>query len=96
MAETFTRWDAADYIHTWEDARLYLEAAAEEDDGDGRLINAALSDIARAQRMGRIGNDAGGLIDEGLCEELARNGNPTFDAVIRATRALGLQLRITA
>lgn len=95
MAETFTRWDAADYLQTWEDARLYLEAAADEDSGDGRLIRAALSDIARAQRMGRLGNDVG-MIDEGLCEELARNGSPTFDAVMRATRALGMQLRITA
>ena len=95
MAETFTRWDAADYLQTWEDARLYLEAAAEEDSGDGRLIHAALSDIARAQRMGWIQTDSG-MIDEALCDELARNGSPTFDAVMRATRALGLQLRITA
>jgi len=95
MAETFTRWDAADYLQTWEDARLYLQAAADEDSGDGRLIRAALSDIAGAQRMGRLGNDVG-MIEEGLCDELARNGSPTFDAVMRATRALGMQLRITA
>ena len=95
MGETFTRWDAADYIMTWEDARLYLEAAADEDSGDGSLIRAALSDIARAQRMGRLGNGAS-MIDDGLCAELSKNGSPTFDAVMRATRALGLHLRITA
>ena len=95
MAETFTRWDAADYIMTWEDARLYLEAVAELDSGDGRLIRAALDDIARAQRTGRLGKDAR-MIDDGICEELVGNGSPTFDLVMRATRALGMQLRITA
>ena len=95
MAETFTRWDAADYIMTWEDARLYLEAVADLDSGDGRLIRAALDDIARAQRTGRLGKDAR-MIDDGLCEELVGNGSPTFDLVMRATRALGMQLRITA
>ena len=45
------RWDVTDHLHTEEDARLYLEAAFEEDLGDGRLIRAALSDIARARDM---------------------------------------------
>ena len=48
MAETFTRWDAADHLKSKEDARLYLQACAEEDPGDGSLIRAALSDIAHA------------------------------------------------
>ncbi len=48
MAETFTRWDLADHLRSKEDARLYLEACAEEDPGDGSLIRAALNDIARA------------------------------------------------
>ena len=95
MAETFTRWDVVDYLHSWEDARSYLEAAAEEDCGDGRLIHAALNDIARAHRMGRLGSGAG-MMDDALCEELVENGNPTFYAVVRATRALGMQLSITA
>lgn len=48
MPETFTKWDAADHLNTKEDVRLYLEACAEEDPGDGSLIRAALNDIARA------------------------------------------------
>ena len=48
MAETFTRWDAADHLQSKEDVRRYLEACAEEDPGDGSLIRAALNDIARA------------------------------------------------
>ena len=49
MAETFTRWDVADHPQSKEDVRLYLEACAEEDPGDGSLIRAALNDIARAK-----------------------------------------------
>ena len=38
MPETFTRWDAAEHLSTKEEVRLYLEACAEEDPGDGSLI----------------------------------------------------------
>ncbi len=48
MTETFSRWDAADQLRTREDARLYLEACADEDPGDGSLIRAVLNDVARA------------------------------------------------
>ena len=48
MPETFTRWDAANYLKTEEDARLYLASCAEEDSGDGSLLRLALADVARA------------------------------------------------
>ena len=54
MAETFTRWDINEHLCTKEDARLYLEACAEEDPGDGSLIRAALNDIAHAQNMSQL------------------------------------------
>ena len=94
MIETFTRWDAAAHLHSKEDARLYLEACAEEDPGDGSLIRAALNDIARAQNMSLLARDAG-MTREGLYKALSENGNPTFATVIRITRALGMQLRFT-
>ena len=94
MPETFTKWDAAEHLGTREDARLYLEACAEEDPGDGSLIRAALNDIARAQNMSLLARDAG-MSREGLYKALSENGNPSFATVIRITRALGMQLRIT-
>ena len=94
MTETFTRWDAAEHLHRKEDARLYLEACAEEDPGDGSLVRAALNDIARAQNMSRLARDAG-MTREGLYKALSENGNPTFATVMRITRALGMQLRFT-
>ena len=95
MPETFTRWDIADHLRTKEDVRYYLEAAAEEDPGDGSLIRVALNDIARAQNMSSLAREAG-MTREGLYKALSENGNPSFATVMRITRALGMQLRITA
>lgn len=94
MAEKFSKWDAADYINTDEDARLYLQACAEEDPGDGSLIRAALNDIARARNMTQLAQ-AAGMTREGLYKALSENGNPAFSTVMRITSALGMQLRFT-
>ena len=94
MAETFTRWDVADHLQSKEDARLYLEACAEEDPGDGSLIRAALNDIARAQNMSRLAREIG-MTREGLYKALSETGNPSFAPVMRITRALGMHLGIT-
>ena len=94
MPETFTKWDAAEHLRTKEDVRLYLEACAEEDPGDGSLIRAALNDIARAQNMSLLSRDVG-MSREGLYKALSEKGNPSFATVMRITRALGMQLRIT-
>ena len=55
MTEKFTRWDVTEHLRTREDARLYQEACAEEDPGDGSLIRAALNDIARAGEHEPVG-----------------------------------------
>ena len=94
MSESFTRWDVTEHLLTQEDARLYLEACADEDPGDVSLIRAALNDIARAQNMSRLARGIG-MTREGLYKALSENGNPSFATVMRITRALGMQLRIT-
>lgn len=93
MTETFSRWDAAEHVRTREDARLYLEACAEEDPGDGSLIRAALNDVARAGNMAGLAR-AAGMSREGLYKALSPDGNPSFNTVVRITRALGMKLRI--
>lgn len=95
MAETFRTWDAANYLHTAEDARLYLEACAAEDPGDGSVIRAALRDIARSGNVSQLARDVG-MSREGLYKALSEKGNPSFATVMQITRALGMQLRITA
>ncbi len=94
MAETFSRWDAADHLQSKEDVRLYLEACVEEDPGDGSLIRAALNDIARARNMSQLARDIG-MTREGLYKALSESGNPSFATVMRITRALGMQVRIS-
>ena len=92
MTETFTRWDATDHLKTPEDARLYVQACADEDPGDGSLIRAALNDVARAGNMAGLARKAG-MSREGLYKALSADGNPTFATILRITRALGIQLR---
>ncbi|MCY4514391.1 MAG: putative addiction module antidote protein [Candidatus Tectomicrobia bacterium] len=94
MPQTFAKWDAAEHLRTKEDMRLYLAACAEEDPGDGRPVGAALNDIARAQNLGLLAREAGMSRAE-LYKALSESGNPIFATVMRITRALGMQLRIT-
>ena len=95
MTETFTRWDVTDHLRTEEDARLYLEAAFEEDLGDGHLIRAALSDIARARNMSQLAREVG-MTREGLYKALSENGNPNFNTMMKIIHALGMRLRVAS
>ena len=95
MSEAYTKCDVTEHLRTREDARLYLEACAEEDPGDGSLIRVALNDIARAGNMSQLAREVG-MSREGLYKALSKDGNPSFATVMRVTRALGLQVRITA
>lgn len=83
-------WDAADRLQTKQDIVAYLEAAFEE--GDSRLIAAALGDVARSRRMSRVAADAG-LRRESLYKALSVNGNASFATVLKVLGALGLRLR---
>ena len=94
MRGEYRRWDAAEYIRNEEEARLYLEACAEQDPGDGSLIRVALSDIARVRNMSSLARKVG-MTRQGLYKALSTKGNPSFATVMRITRALGMDLRIT-
>ena len=91
MAETFSRYDTADYLKTEEDMALYLDACIEEDPGDGSLIRTALGSIARAKGMSQLARDTG-ISREGLYRALSTEGNPEFSTVMKVIRALGVKL----
>lgn len=94
MANTHTRpWDAVDYLETEEDIVAYLEAAFE--DGDPRLVAAALGDVARAKGMTKVAREAG-LGRESLYKALSPDGNPEFATVLKVMRARGLRLHASA
>jgi len=92
MALELTVWDAANYLNTEEDMQLYLEACMEEDEGDGALIRAAISDIARARGMSSLAKQVG-VSREGLYKALSAKGNPSFALMLKVTRALGFDLK---
>jgi probable addiction module antidote protein len=94
MTEPVTRWDAADYLDTADDVRLYLEACVADDPGDGSLIRLALGDIARARNLSALARDVG-VSREGLRKALSPDGNPSFALMLKIARALELDIQLT-
>ncbi len=93
--ETFSPFDAAEYLKTDEDMALYLDAIIEESNGDPRMIAIALGDIAKAKGMTQIAK-ATGLARENLYKALSADGNPEFSTVMKVITALGIKLHATA
>ena len=89
MAETFSRYDAADYLKTDEDIAAYLEASAE--DGDAAAMAIALGTVARARNVTQIARDTG-LTREGIYKALSPDGNPAFATVVKVARAMGFDV----
>jgi probable addiction module antidote protein len=92
MKTGFKTFDVTDYLKSEEDMAAYLEACFEEADDDVGLIAAALGDIVRAKGMSDIAA-ATGLTREGLYRTLSKDGNPSFSAVLKVMKAMGLRLR---
>ena len=88
-----TRYDSAALLKTSRDIAAYLEAAME--DGDPRVIAAALGNIARAKGMSELAREAG-LGRESLYKALSPDGNPEFSTILKVVRALGLRLHAEA
>ena len=82
-------WDPVDYVESSSDAIAYLEAAFE--DGDPRVIAAALGDVARSRGMSSVAAKAG-LGRESLYKALSQGGNPAFATVLNVLEALELRL----
>ena len=90
-SETFSPFDAADYLSTFEDVAAYLEAVIDEGDDDPALIAQALGAIARSGNVSELARRAG-MSREGLYKALSADGNPSFATVLKVSRALGLRL----
>ena len=88
--ERYTRWDAADYIQTVEDAACHLEAASEE---DGPVLLATLRNIARSESMSALAREAG-IGRASLYRILTGECNPTLDTLLKIARALRLRLKV--
>lgn len=89
--ETFSRYDAADYLKDEADIAAYLDAVMEDSGNDAAAIAHALGDVARARNMSQLARDTG-MTREGLYKALSGTGNPSFATVLKVSRALGLTL----
>ena len=92
MKTEFSKWDVTDYLKTDEDIILFLEACFDEAGDDAAFIAAALGEVARARGMASIA-EATGLTREGLYRTLSKQGNPSFSAILKVMKALGIKLR---
>lgn len=88
-----TRWNSADHLRTDEDIQLYLEAYLEEAGDDPTAIVHALRIIAKAKKLSHSSQEAGLSRDE-LHEVLSPDGNPSFTAVAKIARTLGLRVSV--
>lgn len=87
--EKLEAWDIQDQLKTPEDIAHYLEAVFE--DGDPKLITAALGDVARAKGMTDVAQKAG-VTREALYKALSEKGDPKLATLIGVFKALGLRL----
>jgi probable addiction module antidote protein len=88
-------YDVAEHLRTPEEMALYLDACIAESDGDAAFIAKALGDIARAQGMSKVARDAG-VSRESLYRALSGERSPDFATILKVTRALGVQLHVSA
>lgn len=88
---TIKNWDASEYFKTEQDIIEYLDAAAET--GDPALLQAAIGDVAKARGMGQIAKEVG-VGRESLYKSLSRDGNPSFQTILKVIHALGGRISI--
>ncbi len=89
-----TKFDPAAYLKTEKDMALYLDACLQEGGDDPAFITAALGDIARARGMTELADKAK-MTRAGLYKALGKNGNPSFAAVLKVVRAMGLEFHVS-
>lgn len=89
-----TKFDVVDYLKSEKDMALYLDACLQEGGDDPAFIAAALGDIARARGVSNLANKTG-MTRAGLYKALGKDGNPSFGAVLKVIRAMGLQFHVS-
>ncbi|HKS12019.1 MAG TPA: addiction module antidote protein [Pseudomonas sp.] len=89
MAETFTEFDPADYLHTPEAIVEFMNDALET--GDAGYIAKALGVVARAKGMTQLSKETG-LSREQLYRSFSAKGNPTLKTFLTVMKALGIDM----
>ena len=89
------KFDPANYLKSEKDLALYLDACFKEGCDDPAFIAAALGDIARAKGISELAEKTG-MTRPGLYKALSKDGNPSFAAVLKVVRAMGLEFHVSA
>jgi probable addiction module antidote protein len=90
--EKFPRYDSADYPKTPEDVAEYLVAAVEEGGEDAAYMAHVIGIAARAYGgMTKLAKETG-MTRAGLYKALSKDGNPSFDTIVKAMRVLDVRL----
>lgn len=91
--EKYQRFDAADYLQTFDDVAAFLEVALEDSVDDPSAVPQALGIIARSQNMSELARRVG-MSRDGLYKALSADGNPTWSTILKVTNALDLRLEL--
>lgn len=84
--------DSVDYLKTPKDVAKYLAAAFDNGGDDAAYMAHVIGIAARAYGgMTKLAKDTG-MTRAGLYKALSRDGNPSFDTIVRAMRVLGVRL----
>jgi probable addiction module antidote protein len=86
-------FDVTEHLADEQAIAEYLTVVLEEN--DATALAEALGDIARARGMTKLAEDSG-LSRESLYKALSPNAHPRFETILKVTRALGLNLSVTA
>lgn len=91
-AEKFSRYDSAEYLKTPEDVAEYLMAAFEDAGDDAAYMAHVIGIAARAHGgFSKLARETG-ITRAGLNKALSKNGNPSFELIVKSMRALGVRL----
>ena len=92
MSKIKTRpFDLVNYLQDEDDIAEYIRQVLE--DGDPRLLGAALGDVARARGMSKLARDTG-LSRESLYKSLSGERAPSSDTLFKVLKALGFKLTV--
>lgn len=88
------KFDPVNYLKSEKDLALYLEACLKEGGDDPGFLTSALGDVARAKGITELAGKTG-MTRAGLYKALGKDGNPSFGAVLKLVRTMGLEFRIS-
>jgi probable addiction module antidote protein len=91
MMKKADAWDNAEFLANEEDVCAYISAAMEED--NPHILSVALGNVARAKGMTQLPRETG-ITPDSLYKALSSDENPSFNAVQKVLKALGLRLNV--